>query len=136
MIESNKLKSIEDLEEFKAKLAVPLSSTDACTACSKSIEKSCVKLGDHRWHWKCFVCFRCNQPIGQSEVGLARFDIARQSIVCPHCYDGSGITGFEIVTDLSQLVYLLKIALLRSRSVMNIEFNNLTIGPRVEESEL
>lgn len=134
-IESNKLETAEGLEVFKAKLAVPQSSTDACTSCSKSIEKSCVKLGDHRWHWKCFVCAKCHQRIDQSEVNQTRFDIARQSIICARCYDGCGIMGFEIVTDLSQLVYLLKIALLRSRSVMNIDFDNPTISPR-QESEL
>ncbi|KAI5954886.1 rga1 [Candida theae] len=125
-VESNKLDTRERLEEFKAKLTVPQSSTDACTACSKSIEKSCVKLGDHRWHWKCFVCARCHRRIDESEVSQTRFNIARQCITCSNCYDGSGITDFEVVSDLSQLVYLLKIALLRSRSVMNIDFDSPT----------
>lgn len=128
-VESNKLESKENLEEFKAQLAVPQSSTDACTYCSKSIEKSCVRLGDHRWHWKCFLCSKCHRRIDPFEVNQTRFNIARQSIICSNCYDGSGITGFEAVSDLSQLVYLLKIALLRSRSVMNIDLENPTIAP-------
>ncbi|KAI5970570.1 rga1 [Candida margitis] len=133
-IESNKLETVEGLEEFKAKLTVPQSSTDACTSCSKSIEKSCVKLGDHRWHWKCFTCAKCQQRIDQADVQQTRFDIARQCIICSQCYDGSGVTGFEIISDLSQLVYLLKIALLRSRSVMNIDFVNpaITASPETE----
>ncbi|KAI5950839.1 rga1 [Candida jiufengensis] len=113
-------KNTLDIEDLKTELYTPQSSTDACTSCTKSIEKSCIKFGDHRWHLKCFVCARCQLHI-ESIEGVT-FDVARQAINCKKCIN-EGIAGFEYISDLSQLVYLLKIALLRSRSVMNIDFN-------------
>ncbi|KAI5963483.1 rga1 [Candida pseudojiufengensis] len=109
-----------DIEDLKTGLYTPQSSTDACTSCAKSIEKSCMKFGDHRWHLKCFICNECHSPI-ESVEGVT-FNVSHQAINCKKCIN-EGIAGFEYVSDLSQLVYLLKIALLRSRSVMNIDFS-------------
>ncbi|CAI5755806.1 unnamed protein product [Candida verbasci] len=112
----------DDLKQINFKLKIPSSSTDSCSSCAKSIEKSCVKLDNNRWHLKCFICSICKSQIDSKFASEAKFDIIRQNIICSNCKtDNQIVQGFKIVSDLSQLVYLLKIALSRSCSVMKID---------------
>lgn len=115
------------LSLINSKLTIPASSTDACSSCAKSIEKSCLKLDNNRWHVRCFVCSLCKRTIPSIEASETKFDVIHQSIVCRECPCEHFDTGFHLVSDLSQLIYLLKIALFRSRSVMKVD---LTKVPR------
>ncbi|KAL6454829.1 LRG1 Rho-GTPase-activating protein LRG1 [Candida maltosa Xu316] len=112
---------LTQLSLINSKLTIPPSSTDACSACAKSIEKSCLRMNNNRWHIKCFICSGCDRLIPQSEAADTKFDLIHQSIICKHCYCEHYDVGFQVVSDLSQLIYLLKIALFRSRSVMKID---------------
>ncbi|CAN3373208.1 rho-GTPase-activating protein Lrg1p [Diutina rugosa] len=108
------------------KLAVPPNSTDACTSCQKSIEKSCIRHREHnkRWHPQCFNCGNCHRPIPSSEYAQAGYDTAASVALCRNCVE-EHTGGFDRVTDLEQLVYLLKIALARSRAAMKVNFGGI-----------
>lgn len=113
-------------ELIKSRLSIPTNATDSCQTCVKSIEKSCIKLDNRRWHTKCFICYNCSKPIApvRATISQLAYNISNSQVYCTECYnrnDKTFILGFELVTDLSQLVYLLKIALYRSKSVMKVE---------------
>lgn len=106
-----------------SKLAIPPKSTDACMSCTKSIEKSCIKFENKRWHPKCFNCSVCSRFISSEELPDTKFHENGLEIICQLCSSpGEAKVGFEIVSDLSQLVYLLKIAHTRSKAVMKVDF--------------
>lgn len=110
-----------------SRLAIPFNATDACRACQKSVEKSCVRYKNMRWHMKCFSCSKClRQP--STEFIVESFLYGPDDlIICTECAragvtNGMGYSsGFVQVTDLAQLAYLLKIAILRSRSAIKKE---------------
>lgn len=108
-------------------LRIPTKATDSCFKCSKSIEKSCIKLGNKRWHLKCFSCSVCllNLVTGpNTNLHKFNYDESKSAIICDSCVSNSSgklTKKFEYVSDLSQLIYLLKIALYRSKSVMLTE---------------
>ncbi|CAK9436503.1 uncharacterized protein LODBEIA_P10610 [Lodderomyces beijingensis] len=111
------------LKSLTSELVVPHNSTDACFACGKSIEKACIKYADYRWHLKCFNCKRCQKNVPE-EFSRCVFEADAQGIVCGTCYKGARpLAAFTYVSDLSQLIYLLKIAFARSRVVMKIDFD-------------
>ncbi|KAK6453894.1 uncharacterized protein RJT20DRAFT_3886 [Scheffersomyces xylosifermentans] len=131
-------KTVDDQENIgliTSKLAIPAKSTDACVVCSKSIEKSCVKYENKRWHIKCFNCSSCSRNIPAEEFEDTQIDTSSQRLTCKRCdVDMESKTGgFDLVSDLSQLVYLLKIALSRSRTVMKVEFTRRPSQPVVEQ---
>lgn len=107
-----------------SRLAVPVNATDACRACLKSIEKSCVRYKNMRWHIKCFECSKCKrQPSAEFIVESFLYG-ADDLVICTECARAGPTSnlgyssGFVKVTDLSQLAYLLKIAIFRSRSAI------------------
>lgn len=108
------------------RLTVDPSASDACMACNRSIETACVRQGRRRWHRQCFKCQNCHQK-GSSgeedsnEKSAISNDVygkpaSDNAVICSQCH--MGVPGAEAVSDLSQLVYLLKIALGRSRTAM------------------
>lgn len=106
---------------ISSRLAVPFNATDACVACLKSIEKACVAYKSLRWHTKCFECFNCQRKPSQ-DFKIESFLWGQDNrAICTDCSrkghaDSSGwVSGFVKVSDLSQLAYLLRIAILRSR---------------------
>ncbi|EEQ40184.1 RhoGAP domain family protein [Clavispora lusitaniae] len=110
---------------ISSRLAVPYNATDSCTACSKSIEKACVAFKNSRWHLKCFECSNCHRK-SSSEFKVESFLWGTDNrILCTECSrkgagEGSGyVSGFVKVSDLSQLAYLLKIAIFRSKFAIN-----------------
>lgn len=118
-------------ELIKSRLTIPTNATDSCQSCLKSIEKSCIKFDNKRWHTRCFVCYNCSKPIGSNHAVLSQlaYNISNSLAYCPDCYnknDNAFVQGFEVISDLSQLVYLLKIALYRSKSVMKVENKNVS----------
>ncbi|EDK41839.1 conserved hypothetical protein [Lodderomyces elongisporus NRRL YB-4239] len=129
--------NVGDAKHFIESLSVPLGSTDACIKCLKSVEKACIKFQNDRWHLKCFTCYHCHREVSHEASECRR--TRDNQILCKNCIDeGIGenvsIKGFSHVSDLSQLVYLLKIALQRSKSVMCIDFDKAA-APLGEEQQ-
>lgn len=130
--------NIVNRELIKSRLSIPANATDSCLNCLKSIEKSCVKFDSRRWHLKCFICSNCTNTISidRDTISQASFNISNSQLYCPNCYDKndkSFVRGFELISDLSQLIYLLKIALYRSKSVMKVENK---VAPQVRQGSI
>jgi hypothetical protein len=115
----------QGVDELEHRLAIPANATDACYSCQKSIEKECVRYANRRWHPRCFVCSHCTQTISTKENNLRQcgYNSLGGLISCEECIakDADAQTGYELISDLSQLIYLLKIALARSKSVMGVQ---------------
>ena len=125
-------KSGDSKRLISSRLSVPPHSTDACRSCTKSIEKACVLFSNLRWHYKCFGCSKCHRK-PSTDIRVESFLCGpNDKILCTDCAmsdnaSGMGYTsGFVKVSDLSQLTYLLKIAL--SRSKIAIKKDGLTTG--------
>lgn len=109
---------------LETRLAVPQNATDACRACKKSIEKSCYRFKNIRWHVKCFECSYCQRSPSQDFKAENFLCGADDSIICVECSKlnakaGMGYQyGFTSVSDLSQLIYLLKIAMFRTKAAI------------------
>lgn len=107
-----------------SRLAIPLNATDACRSCLKSIEKSCVRYKNMRWHLKCFECSQCHRQPSAEFMAESFLYGSDGLILCTECSrkpvtsDIGYSSGFVKVSDLSQLAYLLKIAIFRSRSAI------------------
>ncbi|ODV93762.1 hypothetical protein PACTADRAFT_51518 [Pachysolen tannophilus NRRL Y-2460] len=101
-------------------LEVPANSTDACSFCDNSIEQECVQFKDRRWHLDCFFCSNCQKQLSNSTIQEASYIYDDDKILCSQCStdDLKGERGFKNITKLSQLIYLLKIALVRSKVIM------------------
>ena len=112
-----------NVDLVRSLLSIPPNATDACEKCSKSIEKMCIRFENKRWHTKCFECTVCSNPIALGDVSSTRYSYATSLIVCKECQDGESnmVEGFVVISDLAQLVYLLKIAISRSQAVMKVE---------------
>ncbi|ODV77229.1 GTPase-activating protein of the rho/rac family, partial [Suhomyces tanzawaensis NRRL Y-17324] len=121
-----------DITLIKKQIAISSKATDACVACSKSIEKSCARFDDRRWHLKCFKCSACSRVIPPEEFEVTKFDAQELSVFCKDCDHPDGMVGFEHISDLSQLVYLLHIALSRSLAVMKVDIGS-KFQPKIEQ---
>ena len=122
------LREVEKNEAIKsnpfASINVTVTATDNCSTCSKYMQEECVKFGEKRWHIHCLICSSCGRQIALSEISEATYNIRDDRILCPHCssLDPNSVQGFKFVTKLSQLIFLLKIALVRSKVVMESQF--------------
>ena len=121
------LREVEDNEHIASDpfshINISVDATDDCAACKKYIQDSCVKFGDMRWHQDCFTCSQCSKKISISDIEESTYNAKARSILCPKCstHDPESIPGFKFVSKLSQLIFLLKIALVRSRAVMRAQ---------------
>lgn len=129
-----------DIAFLDSRLAVPSNATDACRKCKKSIEKSCYRFKNLRWHTQCFECSVCRRK-PSSDYKIESFLCgADDSIICLDCSKAnlkSGMSyqfGFTYVSDLSQLVYLLKIAVHRSKLAMKKDEEPLKRGDTTRKS--
>lgn len=106
-----------DFDSFSA-LEISPTSTDACMGCQKPIERQCVRFRSCRWHPECVVCHSCGKVLEKGTLFEFCFD--SQNITCAQCstHNVEAQSGFVYVSSLEQLVYLLKIALVRSRHFM------------------
>lgn len=107
-----------------SRLAIPINASDACRACLKSIEKSCVRYKNLRWHMKCFECSICHRQPSSDFIVESFLYGPDELVLCTECARSRSTgsfgysSGFVTVSDLSQLAYLLKIAIFRSRSAI------------------
>ncbi|KAI7870235.1 hypothetical protein BDF14DRAFT_1776310 [Spinellus fusiger] len=101
-------------------------ATDCCHACKQSIEDQCMKYGQYRWHIKCFACRQCKRPLAEhTETTL--FSLSTQSLVCAQCSSSKdGGFVFEYVTKLVQYAFLLRVALSRLCSLLQITDQQLS----------
>lgn len=106
-----------DFDSFSA-LEISPTSTDACAGCQKPIERQCVRFGSFRWHPECVSCFECGKKLEKGTLFEFCFD--SHNVTCAQCSTDNveAQSGFVNVSSLEQLVYLLKIALVRSRHFM------------------
>lgn len=107
-------------------ISVNINATDCCAACGKYIQEECIQFKGHRWHRSCFSCSACQRHIDPYGVADAAFNSRTDRALCAQCAvgDPDSSSGFKSVTKLSQLVFLLKIALVRSKAVMEIQLKN------------
>ncbi|KAG7811717.1 hypothetical protein KL921_001983 [Ogataea angusta] len=102
-------------------LGIPPNAKDLCFQCQKSIEEDCFRFGDLIWHVECFECSNCSRRSStHTSPSEFNFNPKRQQILCASCSsdDVDAQAGFKRVSRYMQLIYLLKIALVRSRHAM------------------
>lgn len=124
-------------------LEIPLDASDLCFHCQKSIESNCIQYQDKRWHIDCLQCTNCHKNL-QSHGGIsdASFNSNSNWVLCAQCAidDPDAKPGFKSVSKLMQLSYLMKIAIVRSKAVMDYEHegkqtNSQPEARATEESE-
>ncbi|XP_060081124.1 LIM domain kinase 1-like, partial [Ylistrum balloti] len=56
---------------------------DACNKCTETITGPVMVAGEHKYHPECFVCFNCNNFIGDGETYAL---VERSKLFCGKCY--------------------------------------------------
>ncbi|CAD6607079.1 CEI_1a_G0006450.mRNA.1.CDS.1 [Saccharomyces cerevisiae] len=118
------LREVEKNELFENNpfqyIKTPVNATDSCAGCNKYIQEECIQFYEHRWHIACFTCSSCHKNINPRSLTDPTFNKEKKKILCSHCSidDPASVPGFKFVTKLAQLIFLLKIALVKSRTVM------------------
>ncbi|CCE66164.1 hypothetical protein TPHA_0O01980 [Tetrapisispora phaffii CBS 4417] len=136
------LKALRKYEEYSSQpfnyIKLSIKVTDNCYQCNKYIQEGCIKYHDKRWHAKCFNCFKCNNHIGLDELSDATFNQQQNTILCGNCSieDPISTSGFQYVTRLIQLIFLLKIGLVKSKAVteMQLKYNKNSNKSTVNEA--
>lgn len=139
------LREVEKNEIFEGDpfsfIDVSINSTDNCTSCEKYIQEDCIQYHEKRWHIYCFYCSFCQQRIKPQDKGDATYNKDLDRILCSNCSveDPMSLPGFKYVTKLAQLIFLLKIALVRSKAVLEVQLKTKAIkkdGNEVNQSML
>lgn len=89
-------------------------NTDYCQECKNIIEDQCVRYGDQRWHIACFQCKKCERSLTTTSGS-----VMNGQLYCTTCVHASPCT-FDYVSRLAQYSYLLRIALSRLCSLLQI----------------
>lgn len=107
-------------------ITVSLNATDNCTKCQTYIQDECIQYHDFRWHLKCFICSNCKEFVRPNDVTDSTFNKDTKAILCSRCSveDAVSTPGFKHVSSLAQLLYLLKIALIKTKTVMELQFRD------------
>ncbi|KAG0170792.1 hypothetical protein DFQ30_001980 [Apophysomyces sp. BC1015] len=101
-------------------------ATDVCHHCKTTVEDQCWRYGQCRWHFKCFHCRQCKRPLS-NDAEHAVFSSASLSVLCVQCTGlKSSNTTFERISKLSQYAFLLRVALSRLCSLLQITDNQLS----------
>lgn len=107
---------------------VSINSNDSCSYCNESIEGDCIafpinETTEKRWHINCFKCSKClnNPQIQVKNLSDSAFNTYTNEILCPSCasIDVNSKQGFVLISRFMQLIYLLEIAIIRSKIVIN-----------------
>ncbi|OWB58039.1 hypothetical protein B5S28_g4029 [[Candida] boidinii] len=109
---------------------------DLCNKCGESIEQECCKFEDKRFHFKCLSCSSCGKDLSDpSLISEIAYNSKTNSVLCASCSsnDVDAKTGFKRVSSYLQLIYLLKIALKRSKLSMQ---KKGTIGKSVDMQKI
>lgn len=89
-------------------------NTDFCQECKNIIEDQCMKHAEYRWHVTCFKCKNCDRALDPNSTTLYNLQL-----YCLGCVKSTAYS-FDYVSKLSQYSYLLRIALSRLCSLMQI----------------
>lgn len=97
-------------------------SSDLCQFCRKACEDACFRYKTHLWHDQCFACTQCCSPL---RLGYKDAWIQQQTltIICKKCISSNkeGYSqGVEYVSKLKQSSFLLRVALRRLYSLLNV----------------
>lgn len=128
------LREVERNEVFEkdpfSYIDLSINATDNCAGCGKYIQEQCIQYHESRWHIACFRCSQCQRGIDPRDIGDAAYNKTLKRIFCPHCSvgDPASAPGFKYVTKLAQLIFLLKIALIRSKAVMETQLRTRLIN--------
>ncbi|CEG74933.1 hypothetical protein RMATCC62417_10060 [Rhizopus microsporus] len=95
-------------------------NTDYCQECKNIIEDQCVRYGDQRWHIACFQCKKCERSLKTTSGS-----VMNGQLYCTTCVHASPCT-FDYVSRLAQYSYLLRIALSRLCSLLQITDSQLS----------
>lgn len=127
------IKFLREIEKNEAieenpftRIDVSINATDCCAGCGKYVQEECIQFKESRWHRACFHCSNCEKHINLYDVADAAYNTKSKQVLCAHCAldDPDSSSGFKSVTKLAQLIFLLKIALVRSKAVMEIQLKN------------
>ncbi|CCD26575.1 GTPase-activating protein LRG1 NDAI_0H04020 [Naumovozyma dairenensis CBS 421] len=124
------LREVEKNELFErqpfSNIRLSINTTDCCKSCNRYIQKECIQFHDYRWHLQCFKCSSCHKLINVTDVTDTTYNKELNRTLCSDCSidDPGSVPGFKFVTKLSQLIFLLKIALIRSKAVMEIQMKS------------
>ncbi|CEI94546.1 hypothetical protein RMCBS344292_08755 [Rhizopus microsporus] len=95
-------------------------NTDYCQECKNIIEDQCMRYGDQRWHIACFQCKKCERSLTTTSGS-----VMNGQLYCTTCVHASPCT-FDYVSRLAQYSYLLRIALSRLCSLLQITDSQLS----------
>lgn len=97
-------------------------SSDLCQFCRKACEDACFRYNTYLWHDQCFACTQCCAPL-RLEYKEAWVQQQNLTITCKKCIstnkDGYS-QGVEYVSKLKQSSFLLRVALRRLYSLLNV----------------
>lgn len=97
-------------------------SSDLCQFCRKACEDACFRYKTYLWHDQCFACTQCCAPL-RLEYKEAWIQQQNLTITCKKCIstnkDGYS-QGIEYVSKLKQSSFLLRVALRRLYSLLNV----------------
>lgn len=119
-------------------LDIPVDASDLCFHCQRSIESDCVQYQDKRWHFDCLQCTNCRKNLHAfGGIADASFNSKRNWVLCAQCAmdDPDAKPGFKSISKLLQLSYLMKIAIVRSKAVMDYEIQNQPQAPASENND-
>jgi hypothetical protein len=96
-------------------------SSDLCHFCKMACEDACFRFKAYLWHDKCFACSKCCTPL-RLEYKEAFIHNQSLSITCTKCITSTeGYSqGVESISKLKQSSFLLRVALRRLYSLLNV----------------
>jgi hypothetical protein len=98
-------------------------TSDLCQFCRKTVQDECFRFKTSLWHDQCFACTTCCTPL-RTEYQDTFVNEHDLSIVCKRCIQqqqvDNYVKGFQGVTKLMQSSFLLRIALRRLYSLLNV----------------
>ncbi|KAI3632467.1 hypothetical protein MIR68_009573 [Amoeboaphelidium protococcarum] len=100
--------------------------SDLCKSCKTSVEESCYRLGESRWHRKCMSCAVCRKNLAdlldqKVNDDVAFYDGVENRLLCSEHQSSQSKAGFVKVTQLQEYGFLLRVALKRLYSLLKIK---------------
>lgn len=97
-------------------------SSDLCQSCRNPCEDVCYRFRAYLWHDACFACSQCCAPL-RNEYADTFINNQSLAIVCKKCIitPSEGFSqGVEYISKLKQSSFLLRVALRRLYSLLNV----------------
>jgi hypothetical protein len=99
-------------------------SSDLCQFCRKACEDACYRYQACLWHDQCFACSQCCVPL-RDEYSETFIHNQTLTIVCKKCITQKECysQGVQYISKLKQSSFLLRVALRRLYSLLNVPGN-------------